>query len=406
MNKKSALKFVASCVLLFTSSVAVIATTGASAATAKAKTTTCYKYDATGFNTTGKAISDKGTSCPKGESKKKPVNLSGYTLTVADPAGAAQLGWTTGGMDSQLPSGFKIKFVNVATGPAAIATVVGGSAQLASEAEAAYVTTVDSGSPVSAVWTNRAIVPASGFQMLTNKAGWAAGITSASKIPLGSKIACAFGTESQYLAYKVIENANLAPENFTFVNLTPTNALAALASGAVTAAVMPQPNIDIAVAAYSAHIIADGSGILDGYSVTVMSNEDIQKNNPTEIAAIAEYLYLVTLAGKYWLQNPTVATNGLYTTYFSSVPSLANAIGKQAAADLYSTAGVGSVPMTAKVFASFQNQALFLYKAGVLQSYGNTNFASFFKPIFASLVPAVQKVYSGLSLNGIPVPLS
>ena len=405
MNKQSALKFIASCVLLVTTSVAVIATTGASAATAKAKTTTCYKYDATGFNTTGKAISVKGSSCPASESKKKPVSLNGYTLTVADPAGAAQLAWDAANSDAALPDGFKVKFVNVATGPAAVATVVGGSAQLASEAESAYVTTVDSGSAVTAVWTYRAIVPASGFQMLTNKAGWTAGITTAAKLPMGSKIACAFGTESQYLAYQAIINAKLAPAFFTFVNLTPTNALVALATGAVQAAVMPQPNIDIAQLAYGAHVIADGTGILDGYGVTVMSKSDIQKNDPQEMAAVAEYLYLsATVAGKFWLQNPTTATTALYNTYFASVPSLANAVGKQGAADLYSTAGVGAVPMTKTLFASFQSEAMFLYNAGVLQY--RPDMAKAFDARFASLVTVIQKSYSGLTLNGIPLPLT
>lgn len=404
MNKQSALKFIASCALLFTSSVAVMATTGASAATTKAKTISCYKFDETGFNTTGKAISVKGTKCPSTESTKKPVSLSGYTLSVGDPAGASQLLWNTGNADAHLPSGFKVKFVNVATGPAAIATVVGGSTQIASEAESAYVTNVDSGTPVTGVWMGRNIVPASNFQMLTNKAGWAAGITSVANLPMGSKIACAFGTESQYVAYQAVINAKLAPAFFTFVNLAPGNALAALATGAVQAAVMPQPNIDIAVLAYGAHVIADGSGILDGYTVEVMSNADIRKNDPQEMAAIAEYHYLVSLAGKFWLQNPDIAIAGLYNTYFAAVPSLANAIGKQGAADLYSTAGTAPVPLSKALFASFQKEAMFLYNAGVLQN--RPNMALAFDARFASMVPVVQKIYSGVTLNGIALPIS
>ena len=188
------------------------------------------------------------------------------------------------------------------------------------------------------------------------------------------------------------------------MNLAPGNALAALATGAVQAAVMPQPNIDIAVLAYGAHVIADGSGILDGYTVEVMSNADIRKNDPQEMAAIAEYHYLVSLAGKFWLQNPDIAIAGLYNTYFAAVPSLANAIGKQGAADLYSTAGTAPVPLSKALFASFQKEAMFLYNAGVLQN--RPNMALAFDARFASMVPVVQKIYSGVTLNGIALPIS
>jgi ABC-type nitrate/sulfonate/bicarbonate transport system substrate-binding protein len=84
----------------------------------------------------------------------------------------------------------------------------------------------------------------------------------------GKVISAQTGTNLEYFAISALTFAGSTPSTVTIDNLRPINVLAALASGSVAAAVLPEPHVSLeklsgATVLTIAHAFVNGYGFLD-----------------------------------------------------------------------------------------------------------------------------------------------
>lgn len=91
----------------------------------------------------------------------------------------------------------------------------------------------------------------------------------------GKRIATGRGSIGHYLLLRVLERAGLGPDDVTIVFLSPSDAKAAFATGAVDAWSTWAPYLPMAVLDGSAEVLVDGRGLLTGYGFQVASESAI-----------------------------------------------------------------------------------------------------------------------------------
>lgn len=364
------IRFISSATALALCTVAVATT---SAGALAKKTITCYQANETKFNAakhpTKPAVRVSGAKpvCPANFTTNKYVNYTGRTLHVADQQGFYQLFWNTGiqaGVIHPNQLGFTVHFDEL-TGPSIIAAVIHGSDDLTSVVStASWAEALDAGQSLTAVGVNQLVNPQKYWQVLVSAASYSGGLTSAANLA-GKKIAYSAGDSSQYVVDSLLHKNHIPLNGYTFENVSESNALSALLTGSVDAIVV-SPITAAQAVANGAHVIANGSGIFNGYEPILMTPAGTR--NPKTMAMVSAYLYQNSLINRWILDHKAEFTTVIFNAFFASTPSLNNAIGQGLASVLY-TAGVNRfTKFTSKITSEMQAESEQLYYDGVLQN--------------------------------------
>ncbi|MBB4864923.1 sulfonate transport system substrate-binding protein [Pseudomonas nitritireducens] len=116
----------------------------------------------------------------------------------------------------------------------------------------------------------------------------------------GKRIAVNRGGWGHFMALGALRRAGLKPEDVTFSFLGPVDGRAALVRGSVDAWVPWEPYTSSAVLLDGARVIADGDGIMTGYSYALASNAAIAGKK----AAITDLMTRLARAQVWALQHP------------------------------------------------------------------------------------------------------
>jgi sulfonate transport system substrate-binding protein len=287
------------------------------------------------------------------------VDLTGFKLVVADTAGifkatCAQYNCTAGAK-------YSIEFVTFATGPDALAATVGGSVHFAGTAMAPAVFAAAAKQPVKIVAvTEPQSKPGSGFAIVVSKKSYDAGVTSIAALR-GKQLALTSGTEGELLAINALKKAQVPLTNVSFSNLAPAASFAAVSSGAIAAAVLPEPFVSMSMAA-GAQVLTTGNGYLPGYFAFFQSNKTLK--NPKVVAAVNDYLKRWQKMAKQIYADPTTGVALYAKTLF---PALPLAAATPLSTVLFENSRAGFVPIEPKVIAEFQKVAQTLYEVGALK---------------------------------------
>ena len=116
----------------------------------------------------------------------------------------------------------------------------------------------------------------------------------------GRKIATGHGSIGHYFLLRVLKRAGLKPSDVTIVFLSPSNAKAAFATGAIDAWSTWAPYLPMAERDDGARAIADGRGLLSGYGFEVASAGALN----TKRALLEDYLKRLSRADLWAKAHP------------------------------------------------------------------------------------------------------
>lgn len=296
------------------------------------------------------------------------VDLTGFKLVVADTAGIFKA--TCLQYNCMAGAKYTTEFVTFATGPEALAATVGGSVHLAGTAMAPAVFAAAAKQPAKIVAvTEPQSKPGNGFAIVVSKKGYEAGITSIAALR-GKQLALTTGTEGELLAINALKKAQVPLTSVSFSNLAPAANFAAVSSGAVTAAVLPEPFVSMSKAA-GVQVLTTGTGYLPGYFAFFQSNKTLK--NPKVVAAISDYLKRWQKMTKQIYADPTTGVALYSRTLFPTYPS---AVATPLSTVLYENSRAGFVAIEPNVIAEFQKVAQTLFEVGALKR--PVNMANFF----------------------------
>jgi ABC-type nitrate/sulfonate/bicarbonate transport system substrate-binding protein len=287
------------------------------------------------------------------------VDLKGFKLVVADTAGifkavCAQYNCTAGAK-------YTIEFVTFATGPEALAATVGGSVHLAGTAMAPAVFAAAANQPAKIVAvTEPQSKPGNSFAIVVSKKSYDAGLTTIAALR-GKQLSLTTGTEGELLAINALKKARVPLTSVSFSNLGPAANFAAITSGAVAAAVLPEPFVSMSKAA-GAQVLTTGTGYLPGYFAFFQSNKTLK--NPKVVAAITDYLKRWQKMTKQIYADSATGVAVYAKTLF---PALPLAAASPLASVLYENSRAGFVPIEPKVILEFQKVAQTLFDVGALK---------------------------------------
>lgn len=140
----------------------------------------------------------------------------------------------------------------------------------------------------------------------------------------GKKVATTKGAYGQKLLSLLLEQNGMTMNDIQFIHMSMDDLATALLRGDVAAGVMWDPLITRMEEAGEIKIIADGTGIYDGYAV-LMANGDMIDKNPEAVAAV---LRAFRRGDEYLKQNPDECIKLLMEDIKMPQPQLAKIIGK------------------------------------------------------------------------------
>ena len=329
------------------------------------------------------AISMGTVSANAASMAPKAVNLSGYTLTVADAGGLFKVMCAAYSCDAGAK--YKINWVTFATGPEALAATVGGSVQFSSTAMAPAVFAAAAKQPVKIVAvTAPQRKPGALFSVVVSKKSFDAGVTTMAGLR-GKSLAMTLGTESEYLAIVALKKAKVPLTSVAFNNLAPFAAFSALNTGAVGAAVLVEPFLSMAKAA-GAQVLATGNGNLAGYFAFWQSTKAMK--NPKVVAATNDLLVRWQKMYKQFSVDRTGGIAIFSKTFFPTYPA---AVATPLATVLYDGSVAGFVPIDKVIIKAFQDEADVMYQVGnVNRKINMTNW--FDAKLYEKTLKALPKV--------------
>ena len=311
------------------------------------------------------------------------VNLSGFKLVVADTAGIFKAVCLQ--YDCMAGAKYTTEFVTFATGPEALAATVGGSVHLAGTAMAPAVFAAAAKQPAKIVAvTEPQSKPGNSFAIVVSKKAYDSGLTSLAALR-GKQLALTSGTEGELLAINALKKALVPLTSVSFSNLAPAASYAAVSSGAVAAAVLPEPFVSMSKSA-GVQVLTTGTGYLPGYFAFFQSNKTMK--NPKVVAAIGDYMKRWQKMTKQIYADPTTGVSLYAKTLFPAFPS---AVSTPLATVLYENSRAGFVPIEPKVVADFQSVAQTLYEVGALKK--PVDMSKFFDTrLYYSVLKSLPKV--------------
>jgi sulfonate transport system substrate-binding protein len=314
--------------------------------------------------------------------KPKPVNLSGVTLNIGDISEQVELPLQASGEIYPLNTNglygvkgypFKLQFTQFVAGPEALAGIVGGSIDLAVSADTPVIFAESQGIKFKTVGVRLPNLPGADFAIVLPKNSQ---ITSLAELK-GLTISAQTSTINEYFALQALASVGLNEHNVTVDNLTPALAEAALASGAIQAAVLPQPYVALEVLSGD-KVLTTGSGFIDGYEFLDASQSAL--NIPAKSAAIGDFLTLLGTADQWGAANTATLTQDIATAY--SLPlSLAGPLLTDSASNF--------VPINATVINATQAEATAFYNNNELPS--PVNATSIFDARYNSIIAPFVK---------------
>jgi len=316
-------------------------------------------------------------------SRPEAIDLKGFTLTVADAAGAfnAICEWA----DCMKGAKYKLKYVTFATGPEALAATIGGSVHLAGTAmaPAIYATSSKTKARIVAV-TSPPSSPGGLFSLVVSKKAYESGTTSISALR-GKSLALTMGTEGEYLAVAALKKATVPLTSVAFSNLLPAQSFAAISGGSVGAAVVPEPFVSM-LAAAGHKILTTGTGYLPGYFAFYQSDKTMK--NPKVNAAISDYLRRHQAMMVKVSKNVEQGIDVYQKLFFGAYPA---AVARPLASKLLVGGLANFVPITPNVIAEFQKEADVLFEVGNLRKRVNMS-SAFNAKIYYSTLRSLPKI--------------
>lgn len=243
-----------------------------------------------------------------------------------------------------------------------------GAVDLGAVGDAPFLFAYASGGKVRAVHASRSAGGGSGTAVLVPAAS---GLKSAADLK-GRKVATGRGSIGHYLVLRLIGQAGLKPGDVTFVFLSPGDAKAAFATGAVDAWATWGSYIPLAVRD-GARVLADGRGLLSGYGFEVANPGAIATKRPQ----ILDFLTRLSKAQRWGAANRDAYAQAL---------ARETGLDLDIAAQTLSTARGEPVPIDARLIAE-ERQVLAVFQAvGAIGP--NVDLTAAFDPSFAAAVAA------------------
>jgi sulfonate transport system substrate-binding protein len=245
----------------------------------------------------------------------KTLNLSKVTLNIGDISNSIITSLLASGEIASIGGGlynvqgypFKLSFTQFIAGPEAFAGIVGGSIDFAYSADTPAIFSEEQGVKFKTVGVFVPALPGADFSIVLPKGST---ITSVAQLK-GLTISAQTGTINEYVALQALAAAGLSEKDVTIDNLTPTNAEAALASGAVQAAVLPEPYVTLEKAAGDP-VLESGKGLVDGYGFYSASTAAL--NNPAKAQAIGDLLKVIGKTQQWSANNVANLSQDVATT--------------------------------------------------------------------------------------------
>lgn len=307
----------------------------------------------------GLAASNAGASGTTTTTVKVP-NLSNVTLSIGDISQQLFLPLVTSGEITSIGNGlysakgysFKLKFTQFVAGPEALAGIVGNSIDLAVTADTPAIFAQAQGVKFKVVAATLPALPGADFSIVLPKGST---ITSLAQLQ-GKTISAQTGTINEYFAIEALKSAGLAANAVTIDNLTPTNALAALASGAVAAAVLPEPYVSLERLSGDT-VLTTANGFINGYQFLDAAQNSLK--SAAKSAAIGDVIKLLS-ASQAWTSTHLTSFTATVASTYSLPTSLASAL-------LTNTIS-SFVQLDSKVINSTQSEANVFLQQGELSA--------------------------------------
>jgi len=312
----------------------------------------------------GSSLAATGAGASSTHKKKattaKTLNLSNVTLNIGDISNSiitpllasGEIASIGGGLYNVTGYPFKLNFTQFIAGPEALAGIVGGSIDFAYSADTPAIFSEEQGVKFKTVGVFLPAQPGADFSIVLPKGST---ITSVAQLK-GLTISAQTGTINEYVALQALAAAGLSEKDVTIDNLTPSNAEAALASGAVQAAVLPEPYVTLEKAAGDP-VLESGKGLVDGYGF--YDAADAALNNPAKAQAIGDLLKVIGKTQQWSANNVATLSQKIATT-----DSLPLALATVLVNDSIST----FVPINATVINATQKEADAFYANGELET--------------------------------------
>ncbi len=166
-----------------------------------------------------------------------------------------------------------------------------GAVDLGAVGDAPFLFAYASGGKVRAVHASKATAGGGGTAILVGKDS---PIRSVADLR-GRKVATGRGSIGHYLLLRLLDGAGLKPDDVKLVYLSPGDAKAAFATGAIDAWVTWGSYIHLAQRTDGARVLADGRGVLSGYGFEVANIASISTKRPQ----IGDFLHRLSKAQRW-----------------------------------------------------------------------------------------------------------
>jgi len=326
-----------------------------------------------------------GASAATVKAKAKVPNLKGVTLSIGDISEELLYPLLDSGLITPINNNglysvkgyaFDLQYTQFVAGPEVVAGIVGGSVDLGLTADTPAIFAEEQGVKFKTVAVGLPQKPGADFSLVVPKGS---SITSVSQLS-GKTISAQTGTINEYFAVKLLQSAGLSEKNVTVDNLTPTNAEAALSSGSVAAAILPEPYATLETLE-GGKVIATGSGYVDGYGFLDASQAAL--NQPAKSLAIGDFLRLLGAAKIWTARNITVYTSEVAKAY--GIPTVL-------VTPLIADNSSSFVPINETVIKATQNEANTFYNLGELTK--TVQVKKIFDDRYNAIVEALNKIAS------------
>jgi sulfonate transport system substrate-binding protein len=235
--------------------------------------TACASNDADGAADPGPA-----PTTPAGE-----VDLSGVTLRAGDLQGFSSAAFEAAGQLDDLP--YEIEWAEFPSGPPAVEAMNAGALDVASMADTPEIFAIAGGVGTTIVGGS---IPADpGVSQMQILAPEGSGIETVADLE-GRSVAAADQTVLQYFLIKALEEDGLSLDDIEPVNLQPTDANAAYASGDVDAFVGIEPLSFIATQQVPSTVVAESADYFLQQGAVVARNGALE--DAATSAAIGDFL--------------------------------------------------------------------------------------------------------------------
>jgi sulfonate transport system substrate-binding protein len=208
------------------------------------------------------------------------VDLSKVTLRVGDQKGGSQALLEAAGKTDDLP--YDVTWKSFTSGPPLLEALNAGAIDVGGVGNTPPLFAAAAKSDISVV--SAATMGGKGDAIVVPKGS---ALTSVAQLK-GRKVAVAEGSSANYNLLAQLAEAGLSYDDIEVQNLQPADALAAFSAGHVDAWAIWDPYTAQAELEAGARVLADGSGIVNGFSFQA-ANPDAVKDKATA-AALEDYL--------------------------------------------------------------------------------------------------------------------